>query len=292
MSYEYITEEELMNPSYCKVNDQERYSFIKQSITVLSAGGGSCAMAGLLNSVAQIKIFRVLSAKTAEEADRILGSERVHLCLLAPQLLDTDDHAHNLLLQYSQSTRFLVLGGQMPGSMNAIAIRHGVAEVIDNPLDIQTALPIVFRNAIEHILSYSHTVPKNSLFNRSLGVLLEAAPRSVEQWAQELGIASCTLREVWEKRGIPPKAALFLGRLYQNAFYYDCRRLFHEKRENMVSSLSENEYNRLYGMYFFKRSYWLEILGIQAGLASSIRMIVEKKTVPKNTARSCDFLIA
>jgi hypothetical protein len=281
-----------MRLPYYSANEHDYFSFVRQTIVVLSAGAASYEMAGLLNSLAKIRIFKVLTAKTADEADRILGGERVHLCLLEPRFFDTGDQSGNLTRKFSGSTRFVVLTGQKRHPKDAAAILYGVTEAIDTPLDIQAVVPLIFRKAMEHILSFSCVVPKNSLFNRALCALLEATPRSVEQWAQELGIASCTLREVWEKRGIPPKAALFLWRLYQSAFHFDCRRLFPEKHETTMVSIRENEYNKLYDMYFFKRSYWLEVLGMQAGPTTTARIFVQEKAEKKDMVKSRDLLFS
>jgi hypothetical protein len=279
-----------MRLSYFPANEHDCFSFVRQTIVVLSAGVSSPTMAGFLNSLAKMRIFKVLTAKTADEADRILGDERVHLCLLEPRFFDTDDHKYNLPRKFSGSTRFVVMTGQKPCPEGAMALLFGVSEVMDKPFDNQVVMPLIFRNAMEHILSFSCVVPKNSLFNRALCALLETTPRSVEQWAQEIEIASCTLREVWEKRGIPPKAALFLWRLYRSAFYFDYCRLFSENSGIDAFSVSENEYSKLYDMYFFKRSYWLEILGTQTGLTTTARLFMPEKAGKKDIAKPRDAL--
>jgi hypothetical protein len=281
-----------MRLPYCATNEHDYFSFVRQTIVVLSAGSASYEMAGFLNSLAKIRIFRVLTAKTAEEADRVLSGERVHLCLLEPRFFDTDDHNCNLPRKFSGSTRFVVMTGQKQRPKDAMAVLYGVTEAIDIPLDVQAVAPLIFRKSMEHILSFSCVVPRNSLFNRALCALLETTPRSVEQWAQELGIASCTLREVWEKRGIPPKSALFLWRLFQNAFQFDFCRLFPEKRETTTASIRENEYNKLYDMYFFKRSYWLEVLGMQAGPTITAQIFSREKAEKKDVVKSRDLLFS
>jgi hypothetical protein len=255
----------------------EKYSFLNNTITVLSVDPHPGEMADFLETLSKIKIFNVLAVKTARKAAEILYVRKVHLCLMELNIVDVGNNEYYLPQKFSVSTRFLAVTGQHSCSKGGMAVRCGVSEVIDKPFDSQMTASVVFRNAIESILSPLCIMPKGSAFDRTLAVLLETNPLNVDQWARNNGIAPCTLRELWEKQGIPPKAALFLWRLYHNAFHYYCKRLFLGKPESEALCISANEYGRLYERFYYKRSYWLAIISRQTVPIVTAEVFTRKK---------------
>jgi hypothetical protein len=260
---------------------QEKYSFLSQTITVLSVDENPREMANFLSALSNIRIFRVLTAQSAKEASSILSDQLVHVCLTELTVNGIDTGTSCFPQKFTGTTRFLAISGLRSCSAGGNAVRCGMAEVIDKPPDFSKVCPIIFRNAMELILSRCREVLKNSAFDRALSVLMVKSPFTVDQWAIEMGVASGTLRELWEKRGIPPKAALFIWRIYQNAFAYFFNRFIFGTDTSKVPGLGESDYRRLSEMFYCKRSYWLNIVGMRARPTGILEAFVVQNDVKR-----------
>ena len=236
------------------------FDFIKQSITILSVDKNPHEISDFFRSIADLRIFNVISVKNAQEAVPILSSRRVHLCLTELNIDDIDNNEYYLPQVFSKTTRFIALTGQKSCAQGGRAILSGIADVFDKPIDISTTGLIILRNSVYSILAPGSGIHRITPLERSLTVLFEKSPATVDQWAQELNVAACTLREMWDKQGIPPKAALFIWLLYKNAFCIFFSRLFPEKQDGSEKVLNNKDYARLRNMYYCRRSYWIKII--------------------------------
>lgn len=249
------------------------YSFINNTITILSVDDNPFEMANFFDLLSQLSFFNIINVTTAREAEEILSNQRVHVCLTELSIKDINNDPCYLPKTFSQSTHFLAISGQNSCAMGCEAVKSGILDVIDKPVNAGDLCFSIFYYAIKNILAPTTVNSIPSSLDRSFDILIDKSPVSVGAWAREQNIASCSLRELWQKRGISPKEALFIWNLYKSAF------LFHvsEISGNSIRNKPKTESMKYFERFFIKRSNWLEIINSPIHCSSQITISDKKR---------------
>jgi hypothetical protein len=242
-----------MNQMKISGSDSDGFCFLNKTIAILLVDNAPGGMAQLNRELSVFEMFDVMAVQTALEAAEILSTKRVHLCISELTVDDINNDPYFLPKTFSPITRFIAVSGKQSCSEGSRAACSGFVEVYDKPFKGQTMRSAIFRNAIINILAPSPLSSSSEAFFRSLSVLMDASPDKVEAWAHAIGIATCTLRELWDKRGIAPKEAIFIWHLYKAAFSY-----YMEIDEQTLQACYRKSHGieKIRNKYFCKRNMW------------------------------------
>ncbi len=203
---------------------ESQFKALFRSITVLFIDDDPEQLQFYKDSLNEHPLYNILTAGTAEEAQRKLTSgTQVHLCVLDMGINDIQNDEFYLIKKFKDRFPFIVVSGSMDMEKAYKATTFGAAGMISKPVDVTSSklwstLSDVFCNR-----AIIPALPENA--NPQLKLCCEMLrnnkPESVTEWAAYVNISDSYLRKLWgDCFTISPKLMLLKYKVYQRAFIY------------------------------------------------------------------------
>jgi DNA-binding NarL/FixJ family response regulator len=200
------------------------FSALFRSISVLFVDDDPGQLQLYKDSLNEHPLYTVVTAGTAEEAQRILlGGVTIHLCVLDMGINDIRNDEFFLIKKFKDRCPFIVISGSMDIEKAYKATTYGAAGMISKPVETHTGK---FWNTLTEVFCSKAIIPQlpenaNSQLKLCCEVLRNNKPGSVTEWAAHVNISDSYLRKLWgECFTISPKLMLLKYKVYQKAFLY------------------------------------------------------------------------
>ena len=219
---------------------------------------------------ADAKIYSTYRAKTCKEAEDLIKSgKRFHLCLLDLGISDIGGDDLYLLKQYAKKIPFVIFTSREVSKKAFACSDNGAKELLKKsemqPFDS-------FLNQINQILFENLINPKylksenEETIQRYLKVLHDKNPKSVDEWAKEVGVNKSGLRKICKQRlNCKTKNVLFVYRLfgYVFNFYEKIIAVNYKLRADYDNEIiNDKDYQKMETYFLFHKKEVLEMISL------------------------------
>jgi CheY-like chemotaxis protein len=228
-------------------DERPPFYFLDKTVNILLVDDDPGVRALVQEVLKPVGLYQVHTASSSREAEECLKQpERTHVCVLDLGLSDRENDEFYLLRRFGKRVSFVVFTGSTSPAKGFAVRALGAREIVEKTprLDLPSFVKCLNRQSLLNVLN-----PRCGVVHDTVGlsteVLIEKAPKTVAQWAIQMGITDRELRHIWRKNlGANAKIILSICQIFSAAFGY---------YEHIVAHPDAESAGRLHNVLSYRR---------------------------------------